>query len=93
MIDRLAQDHASAQRLGAAIEEIQGLRLESPVVTNIVRFDTAEVGPAKHVVDSMREHGVLCGEVGETVIRIVTHRHITPEATERTIEVLHQISM
>jgi threonine aldolase len=93
MVDRLADDHQAAQQLGRAIEETPGLRLESPVVTNIVRFDTSEIGPAPQFADRLREHGVLAGAVGETVIRIVTHHHITPEATQRAIDALRHAAM
>lgn len=88
MVNRLAEDHAAARRLGTAIEAIPGLRLDTPVVTNIVRFDTSEICPAQQFVDVLAAEGVLVGAVGYSVIRAVTHRHFTPEKVERAIDIL-----
>lgn len=86
MVDRLADDHAVARELGSAIETIEGLRLESPVVTNIIRIDTSEVGPARRLVDALAAEGVLVGAVDQTVIRVVTHYHVTAADIHRVID-------
>lgn len=86
MVDRLAEDHATARRLGAGIQEIPGLQLESPVVTNIVRFDTGTLSTAQQFADALAARGVLVGVVAPTVIRAVTHYHITPDLIERAME-------
>jgi len=88
MVDRLADDHATAQQLAAGIEAIPGLRLQSPVVTNIVRFDTSQICPAKELVSALAQAGVRVGAVGPAIIRAVTHHHINPELVDRALDVL-----
>lgn len=92
MVERLSQDHAAARRLGEAVEEIPGLRLESPVVTNIARFDTSGVCPAKDFVAGLAERNILMGAVGPFSVRAVTHRHITSLYIERVIESLRLVA-
>lgn len=88
MVERLAEDHAVARQLAAAVGTIPGLRIESPVVTNIVRFDCGELCPAQLFVAGLAENGVRVGAVGETIIRAVTHHHISPETMSRANEVI-----
>lgn len=86
MVNRLAEDHATARTLAAAIQEIPGLHVESSVVTNIVRFDTAKLSTAQQFVDALAARGVLTGVVAPTVVRAVTHYHITPDLIEHAID-------
>jgi threonine aldolase len=88
MVARLADDHAVARQFAAAVETIPGLRLESPVATNIIRFDCGYLAPASRFVAALAEQGVRAGAVGETVIRAVTHHHITPETMTDAIAAL-----
>jgi threonine aldolase len=92
MLERLADDHAVARQFAAAVETIPGLRLESPVITNIVRFDCGELCPAQQFVAALAENGVRMGAVGETVIRAVTHHHITPETMTNAIDAVRATS-
>ena len=88
MVDRIAEDHAHARQIGEAIQQIPGLRLDSPVVTNIVRFDTSALAPAPKFVDLLAKEGVLMGAVGRTSVRAVTHHELTHEKTCRVIDVI-----
>lgn len=92
MVDRLAEDHATAWGLGQLIDEIPGLALEAPVVTNIVRFDTSRLGPAGSVVAALAERGVLTCAVGTDVVRAVTHRGIAPSDLDHMGAALRWIS-
>ena len=86
MVERLEDDHAMARRLAAGLQDIHGLQLESPVVTNIVRLDTGGLGAAQQFADALASRGVLVGVVSPTVIRAVTHYQITPDLVDHAIE-------
>ena len=75
-----------ARRLAAGLQDIHGLQLESPVVTNIVRLDTGGLGAAQQFADALASRGVLVGVVSPTVIRAVTHYQITPDLVDHAIE-------
>lgn len=81
----LEKDHRAATALGNAIEATVGLKLESPVTTNIVRFDTSSLAPAGAFVKELEVRGLRVGAVGPNVIRAVTHRHIGAAEVELAI--------
>ncbi len=84
MVDRLAEDHANAQRLGAGLADLRGVRVQ-PVETNFVMMDYADTGVApKDLVGRMRERGVLCS-AGGTRLRLVTHKDVDREGVERAL--------
>lgn len=78
---RLAEDHANARRLAAAIAVLPGIRVDVDAVqSNIVVFDvsgTAMGAPALR--DGLAERGVKCLEEDARRLRFVTHRHVTRE--------------
>jgi threonine aldolase len=92
MIERVAEDHASAQKIGNAIKEISGLKLEGKVVTNIIRFDTSELTPARTFIDMLAREGVLMGVVGRTSIRAVTHHEITKENARSVVNAIRTVA-
>ena len=67
---RLAEDHAAARVIAAAIREVPGASV-SEVETNIVQVDLPV--PAGELVAAARSHGVLVGASGTRRVRIVTH--------------------
>lgn len=73
-VDRLAEDHVRAARIGAHLAGLPGVAEVLPVETNIVIFDVAEHGPtAIEVVDGLMRRGVRVGAFGERRVRVVTH--------------------
>jgi threonine aldolase len=87
-VDRLAEDHANAKVLARAVEETDGLSLESgPVETNLVwiAVDPA-LGTAADVVARLREGGVLVSALGPQVLRACTHLDASREDVERAAE-------
>lgn len=68
-VERLADDHALAQRLAQGLQDVPGLSVRS-AQTNIVFVDVADGrGPA--LLDDLKAHGVLAtGLIG---LRFVTH--------------------
>jgi threonine aldolase len=76
---RLAEDHASAQVLAAAIRKTDGLTLSPDQVdTNIVIFlvDPA-LGTAAHFVAELKTEGVLGYAIDVQKVRLVTHLDVT----------------
>ncbi len=84
-IDRLAEDHANAKLIAAAVAEVPGFTLTPPAVeTNLVWFEVdARHGSARDVANRLREKGVLVAPLGKGVIRAVTHLDVTRGQCER----------
>jgi threonine aldolase len=76
-LERLADDHARAARLGAAL----GVATQ----TNIVPL---EVPDARVFATAARDQGVLVGVVGPTRVRAVLHLDVDDAAVDRAVEVL-----
>jgi threonine aldolase len=85
-VERLAEDHAKAQILGAALRELPGLRVIGEVETNIVLLDVADTGlSASAVFERLRAVGVRVGVFGETSLRLVTHLDVSSAGIAKAI--------
>ncbi|HZO14628.1 MAG TPA: GntG family PLP-dependent aldolase [Polyangiaceae bacterium] len=71
---RLVEDHEAAKRLGAALGELDGVRV-APVETNIVNVDVDESAP--RVVERAAEHRVLLHSIAPNTLRLVTHMEVS----------------
>ncbi|MEO6205900.1 MAG: GntG family PLP-dependent aldolase, partial [Mycobacteriales bacterium] len=76
-LDRLAQDHARAATLGAALGAAPETNLVLLTVPDALAFVTAA-----------REQGVLIGAVGPTVVRLVTHLDVDDDDADQAAKVL-----
>lgn len=83
-VERLADDHANAQRLADGLRGMQGLTVRS-AETNIVFVDVADGhGPA--LLEHLKAHGVLAtGLIG---LRFVTHLDVDVAGIDRAIHVV-----
>lgn len=79
-VQRLADDHANAARLGAALSEL-GYSVE-PVQTNMVYVHLGE--RAGQIKAFMAEHGIAVSAAPR--LRLVTHLDVSAEQIERVIE-------
>jgi threonine aldolase len=82
MVDRLADDHASAHRLAEGLAALPGVILDpTRVPTNIVIFELAPaaLSPAEFAA-GLAARGVKLGPIGGRKLRAVTHYGI--EATD-----------
>ena len=80
MVDRLAEDHASARRLAEGLSRLPGLSVDlAAVETNIVmlEFDEARVD-ARGFVAALAERGIRAGAPAAGRLRLVTHHQVTP---------------
>jgi threonine aldolase len=77
-IERLAEDHARANRIGRIVESTPGMELVFPVDTNIVIFTTGGADSAK-LVSKLAGLGILALAIGPGRVRMVTHHDITDD--------------
>jgi threonine aldolase len=92
MVDRLAEDHVRAARIGAGLMEIKQLNVPKPH-TNIVRFTMAEnskVKPEK-LLSELAKQGILIDYGGAEGFRIVTHYWIDDSAVEKTLAAMGKV--
>ena len=84
-VERLAQDHALAQKLGLALAGIEGVSVE-PVHSNIVFVDLAGPAQAKAagLLAHLQQHGILA--TGLYRLRFVTHLEV--DSVDRVIDVV-----
>jgi threonine aldolase len=92
-VERLAADHANAQRLAAGIAQIACLRVDAAAVeTNLVYFDvTAPDWNAEKLCDAMRAHDVRIGAMGTRTLRAVTHLDVDTAGIDRALTALRAV--
>ncbi|MBJ2158855.1 low-specificity L-threonine aldolase [Variovorax sp. IB41] len=83
-VDRLADDHALAQRLAQGLEGIEGLVVEAPD-TNIVFVDLTGAAQARsaELVASLNSQGILA--TGLYRLRFVTHLDVDAAGVDRAV--------
>jgi threonine aldolase len=93
LIDRLAEDHATARRLAERIAATPGLAIDpGRVETNIVIFDVTRPGlTAAQVVEGLRSRGVLALAIEERQVRTVTHYDVGPAQIEAAADRLAEV--
>jgi threonine aldolase len=92
-VERLAEDHANAKLLAAAIAEVPGFQLTPPEVeTNLVWF---AVGPpwrsARDVALKLKDAGVLVAALGPNMVRAVAHLDVTRDQCIRVAEAIRRL--
>ncbi len=94
MVERLAEDHARAERLARAFGALDagGRAAIDPaaVETNLVILDTPN-GAAPGIQAALEQRGVRALALGASRLRFVTHRHIEDRHVERAIEALRAV--
>jgi threonine aldolase len=90
-IDRLAEDHANAQTIAAAVRECPALKLvPEQVDTNIVIFTVdPKLATGAEFCQRVQQHGVLISTFGKAV-RAVTHLDITAKDCQTAAEAIKQ---
>ena len=93
MIERLADDHARADRLVKGLTEIDGIAVERPPVsTNIVKVDFSALGwTSERLVSEWRNKGILCNPRPPHGARLVTHRHIEDDDVDFVLATTREI--
>jgi threonine aldolase len=83
-VERLADDHENAQILARAVEQTEGLSLESgPVESNLVWIAVDPIlGTAADVAGRLRAQSLLISPLGPRVLRACTHLDVSREDVE-----------
>lgn len=87
MVERLADDHANAQRLAQGLQQLDGIRINpADVETNLVFFELTDptLTPAQ-LVNGLADHGVKLSASGGQRLRAVLHYHVTAADVEHVL--------
>ena len=91
MVDRLADDHARAQRLAVALaDRFPGSVEPERVETNIVCACASAL--PDDIVASLARRGVLAGTIDVDTVRFVTHKDVDDADLDRTITALDDLT-
>lgn len=95
MVERLADDHARAQRLaGALAERFPGSVDPATVETNVVCAHAAALpgGSAAGFVERLAATGVRVGTIDARTVRFVTHKDVDDAALDRAVAGLDAVA-
>jgi threonine aldolase len=88
-LERLADDHARAQRFATALAESVSVVDPAAVETNIVMIDTSSTGrSAAEISAAVGERGVRAYPAGKDRVRLVWHLDVDDAATDYAIDVV-----
>ena len=88
MIDRLANDHANARKLAQGLAKIPGFDIDlDNVHTNLVFVNTTDKMPAG-VPQKLAERGVIVGDRGNNMWRLVTHNDVSSNDIDHALDVV-----
>ena len=90
MVDRLAEDHVTANRLAAGLQAVDPDLVDpADIESNIVMVDLAKSGRnAAWWSLALKERGVWTLANNTMIMRLVTHRHITEADVDRAVEII-----
>lgn len=94
MVDRLADDHALARRLGEKLSAVPGLEVNLRTVqTNIVRTKVTGLGvPAAKVAELLGKENVYVLAQQADTLRWLTHRHVTVADVDAAAVVMAKVA-
>jgi len=91
MVNRLAEDHANAQRLAYGLAQIPGITINpEKCQTNIVIFESPAAIPGHEFVQQADVQGVKLLHRGGRKVRAVTHRMVEAADVD---EALHRVEL
>lgn len=93
-IGRLAEDHANAQLLAAAVADTPGLALVPAVVeTNLVWFEVdPQFGTPAQIASRLRADGVLVAPLGGKTVRACTHLDVSRADCEHAAAAIRRLA-
>ena len=90
-VNRLAEDHERAKKIGVSLQSHPLVKMVMPVETNLVIFELKEGEDPRRFVMQMKENNILLLPITESRLRVVTHLDIDDAMVEKFIRVLNQI--
>jgi threonine aldolase len=94
MVDRLADDHTNARRLGEGLAKLPGLRVDlASVQTNIIilRVERGAAATAE-LVKGCAARKVKVHAMGPAAIRCVTHKDVDADDISRALEAFRELT-
>jgi threonine aldolase len=90
---RLAEDHANARFLAGELAQLTGLRISGHMgPTNIVMIDvSATAWNASEWCQRLKAQGVLLSQLGDYLIRAVTHYDVDRAACEQAVQHIKEV--
>lgn len=91
MVDRLAEDHANAQRLAQGLAQIPGIVIDPEgVKTNIVFFGLGEelIQSSQDILKALQQENIWLGGSGRRKFRAVTHYWLGKAEVDHLLAVL-----
>lgn len=93
MIERLADDHANANKLAQGLSQLEGISIDPAMVeTDIVIFELQrhDLTPAQ-LSAGLRQQGVLLNPIGGNQLRAVTNFHVTAADIEHCCDAFARV--
>jgi len=93
MVDRLAEDHATARRLAETLAELPGIEIDmNTVQTNIIYFDVRRDDMLTFdLVKALAQRKIKAAASLPHRMRLVTHKDVSAEDIEITCQALREI--
>jgi threonine aldolase len=92
MIDRLAEDHANAQKLAKGLSKIPGITLaQAKVPSNIVMFDLAASIPEATFTTKTAKSGLKVSSRGNQRFRLVTNRMVNSADIDEALNIIDKV--
>ena len=85
-VERLAEDHAHASRLGEALAAIDGIEILYDIETNIIRFRVdPEFATVPDFLEKLRDRGVMAGGYAGNTVRFVTNLDVSADDVDYVV--------
>ena len=93
MVERLADDHANAQRMAQGLAQIDGIQIDvAAVETNLVFFSlTRDDLTPSQLASGLAERGVLLYPTGGRRLRAAINHHISADDVDQTLAAIKDI--
>lgn len=87
-VERLAEDHMRAKRIGDTLQGLSYVDDVMPVQTNIIIFTLAGDRMAGPFLDTLNDAGIRAAAFGPNMVRMVLHLDVSDADVDKTIEKL-----
>jgi threonine aldolase len=92
MVERLAEDHANARRLGQGLQDLDGIEVDlSRIQSNMVFGECRPPLTARQFIERCRQVGVLLDQASPQRWRMVTHRGVSATDVEQAIDAIRRL--
>ena len=90
-VDRLAEDHVRAKKIGEKLKNQNYVKSVLPVQTNIVIFELNETVSQEYFMKNLNDNNIYIVSMGGGKLRMTTHLDINDEDLEKVLSVLDKI--